>query len=270
METLAERTQRILDRRAELAPFFNPDDILNPKQVNRFLSQEGNAFVETMQRVYEMLLPFEISMHAMLTDLLTHPEGILLKGQDDRVQTILEEGELVTGISIRPRDVKIKGQKQSLCRNVIFCQTPKGNLRELSAGCMYAWISGASYSDKALTLDFFPRSFNRLLSFEFDKTGRITQFVHQDGRDSAPLWYRLPDGRYLHEPNEPFGFEVQSLQLTYRGNLFRHYVFAGVHRYTYQADGKFHFGPSDKQSPIIEEVVARVLAQVPFSESTHA
>lgn len=256
------RIQEILARREELVPILDPAQSVTPEQVNGFLDLEKQAMTDTLEQLKGILTPYATIIHATLTDKLNHPEELLLRDKNKRIQFAMHSShpEFVTLITMKSQKGFINSKNELICESAIFCETPTHPLKTFANQFMEVGFDPNPNLDGAWHKKI-PAYYNYIVGFRFDFRGIPDLILSHDGR-SRVASYNYADF-YWFEFNPPEN-------TTYRKPAAWGVNSGTYHKwkytYRYCEDGMFRREPVSENTQTIEEEIGDILSKLPFTD----
>lgn len=241
-----QRVQNILQRREELLPLLHPDRILNT--------------TEAEQRIRKLLEPFERSIHAQLTDIVTHPADCLIADKKGKYFQFVISGsqpDECTYVRLDSQDIKADGKRERLVKKALFVESDQSTLIEMQKVQMktteqinifFGQLNICVYSMN------MPYKWKYLSCILFDKKGKISDIYHADTKRA--VWYRLS--------GMPEGYSAER-----NGSVYYMYSRGLRYYYFFQQDRGFYRSIDSKGGFVtLEEEIAAALAELPFEDIT--
>lgn len=245
------RIQSIIDRTEDIIPVLRLYT-LGWEQAGQFITEESKARAETVDRLRNILLPYEAALHGRLTDIFTHPEDILLHKRDT-VQFAIPSGEngYLTFISIETQRQQVGGKNFRFCKLVTFCKSQIDAVKKLHQEFLFLKF----HKSIPLMTNKLPDVYTYAVSLSFDQRGKVSYIATKD-----PDSWRRDLNVYFLDRND---FRVKS---GFYNTKNRSFLLDDV-AYILCTDGKFRrakqtFGTNMS----LEWEIATVLARLPFED----
>lgn len=249
------RIRAILERTAGIIPVLRMHT-LSRKQADQFLTEESRVRAETVDRLRNILLPYEASLHARLYDIFGRPEDILLQESTSSVQFAIpsRKNGYLTFINFETQKQNVRGKDFRFLKHATFCESPTDTVkiaRKHFISLKFSRVFGFEF-------DNAPGVFTEAVSFNFNRKGRIRYIAVFDphsilNNTQRHVYFldnnsfRVKSGSYYHSLSSDLQPKLSEVA------------------YNLCTDGKFRKAEkTSKTNMSIEEEIAAVLARLPF------
>ncbi len=120
------RIQEILARREELIPLLDPANVITRDKAAVFRQMEEQAAMDVTSELKIIVAPYATTIHAMIADKLHHPEDILVRDKDKRIQfsMVSSDPDFITLVTMKLQQIKMSEKKELICKEVVFGEIP--------------------------------------------------------------------------------------------------------------------------------------------------
>lgn len=254
-DKLPERVQEIIANRNTLIPLLMPDTIATKAAVSTYLDEDSRARKTNFEEIHSMLAKYGLSIHAALTDLLIHPDQILLRTRGGSIQAAISSNntDYLYHLAIRTQKLEKDRRRELICKNALFCLAPVSTLK--FGEFFYFDYQGRRNSAAGVyaEIDFRLPSFSHdTIAFQFDKKGAVEHLFFHSGRSYDHIFWleTLPSGFQINEASFPD----------------EHHAYldpAPLYRYC-PNDNSLRREPVTQSTPTLVEEIATILGKIPM------